>query len=112
MSIETVRNFMRTAETNPEIQKKLQAIPKGGGQWTIREIVKVAEAAGFTFTPQDYEDAVNQLLTEKHMAGVLDDTELAIISGGLMCVSTDGTYCLCCPNPKPKDPSVHPIARF
>ncbi|MDQ2963150.1 MAG: Nif11-like leader peptide family natural product precursor [Pseudomonadota bacterium] len=111
MTIETVKQFMRKAETNSDIQRKLQAIPKGGGQWTIAEVVKLAAAAGFAFTAKDYEDTVNQTLAEKHAAGALNETELALISGGLMCISTDNTTCLCCPNPKPKDPGTHPVYR-
>jgi predicted ribosomally synthesized peptide with nif11-like leader len=110
MSVQIVKQFLQKAENNPELQKKFQAIPKGGGQWTIAEIVKIAGAAGFTFTPQDYEDTVNQVLAEKHAAGALNDAELALISGGLMCVSTDNTHCTCCPNPTPNPGTSHPIS--
>jgi len=109
MSIEAVREFMKRAEHDASLQKKLQSVPKGGGQSTIAEIVKVAVGAGFTFTALDYEDAVNEVLSEKHAAGALNDSELALISGGLMCVSSQGSWCLCCPNPKPKPPG-HPVA--
>jgi predicted ribosomally synthesized peptide with nif11-like leader len=107
MSVEIVKQFMQTAETNPAIQRQLQAVPKGG-QLTIGEFVKIGSKAGFTFTEMDYEDAVNEMLAAKHAAGVLNDTELALISGGMMCVSSDGTHCLCCPNPKPKPGTQHP----
>jgi predicted ribosomally synthesized peptide with nif11-like leader len=110
MSIERVREFMKSAEHDQSLQKVLQSIPKGGGQWTVTEVVKVAAKAGFQFTAQDYEDAVNQVLSEKHAAGALNDAELALISGGLMCVSSDGSWCTCCPNPKPKPGTSHPIA--
>ncbi len=109
MSIEIVKQFLNKAETTPTLQKQLQAIPKGGGQWTIAEVVKIAAKAGFKFSAQDYEDAVNKVLSEKHAAGALNEAELALISGGLMCVSSDNTSCLCCPNPKPKDPGTHPV---
>src|SRR3954453_23965850 len=103
MSTEAVKKFLKQAENTPELQKKLQSIPKVGGQWSIAEIVKLAAASGHEFTAIDYEDAVDEMLTEKHAAGALNDSELALISGGLMCTSTDGTTCTCCPNPKPKD---------
>jgi predicted ribosomally synthesized peptide with nif11-like leader len=112
MSVNTVKEFLKQAETKKDLKQKLQAIPKGGGQWSIGEIVKIAAAAGFTFTAQDYEDAVNQILQEKHAAGALSEGELALVSGGLMCVSSDGTTCLCCPNPKPKRPGQHPVTAF
>ena len=72
-------------------------------------MVKLAAASGFSFTAQDYEDTVEGMLAEKHAAGALNDSELALISGGLMCVSTDGTTCKCCPNPKPKPGTQHPV---
>ncbi len=112
MSIETVKQFMKQAEATPDLQKKIDAIPKGGGQWTIAEIVKIAAAAGFSFTAKDYEDVVNEMLAQKHAAGALSDSELALISGGLMCVSSDGTYCLCCPVQKPKPGGTHPVTRL
>jgi predicted ribosomally synthesized peptide with nif11-like leader len=107
MSVEIVKRFMHTAEDNPSIQRQLQAVPKGG-QLTIGEFVKIGAKAGFTFTEQDYEDAVSEMLSAKHAAGALNDTELALISGGLMCVSSDGTHCLCCPNPTPNPGTQHP----
>ena len=39
------------------------------GWWNVAEFVKVADEAGFQFTAQDYEDAVNKVLSEKHAAG-------------------------------------------
>ena len=76
MSIESVKQFLAKSETTPELQSRLKAIPKGGGQWTIAEIVKIAATAGFQFTAQDYEDAVNEVLRAKHAAGELNDAEL------------------------------------
>ena len=97
MSAVSVRQFLEKAEATPSLQKQLQAIPKGGGQWTVAEVVKVAAKAGFQFTAQDYDDAVNKVLSEKHAAGALNDAELALISGGLMCESSQGSWCTCCP---------------
>jgi predicted ribosomally synthesized peptide with nif11-like leader len=109
MSVENVREFMKKVENDPSLQKMLQSVPKGGGQWSVTELVKVGAKSGFQFTALDYEDAVNQILSEKHAAGALNDAELALISGGLMCVSSDGTTCTCCPNPKPAPGTSHPI---
>jgi predicted ribosomally synthesized peptide with nif11-like leader len=108
MSIEAVREFMNQAETTPALRKQIRAIPKGAGQWTVAEFVKIAANAGFKFTLQDYEDAVNQILAQKHAAGALNDTELALVTGGLMCVSSDGTHCTCCRVQTPPDPTTHP----
>src|SRR4051794_39285507 len=107
MSAEAVKQFLKKAESTPELQRKLQAVPKGGGQTSVAEIVKLAAAHGFEFTTTDYETAVDDMLTEKHAAGGLSDSELALISGGLMCISSDGTNCRCCLVQKPSDPSTH-----
>jgi predicted ribosomally synthesized peptide with nif11-like leader len=109
MSVENVRQFMRKAENTPTLQKQLKSIPQGGGQRTVAEIVKIAANAGFNFGAQDYEDAVNQVLAEKHAAGQLNEAELALITGGMMCVSSQGSWCLCCgPDQHPKPGTSHP----
>jgi predicted ribosomally synthesized peptide with nif11-like leader len=100
MSVANVKKFMKKAQTDKALDAKLQAIPKGAGQKTVAEIVKIAGKAGFKFSAQDYEDAVNKLLDEKHAAGALNDDELALVAGGLMCVSSDGSKkCTCCTKP-------------
>ena len=74
------------------------------------QIVKLAAGAGFTFTAQDYDDAVSAMLQEKHAAGALSETELALVTGGLWCVSSDGTSkCTCCTVQKPARPGTHPF---
>lgn len=107
MSVEIIKRFMQSAETNPSIQRQLQAVPRGG-QLSVGEFVKIGAKAGFAFTEQDYEDAINEMLSAKHAAGALNDTELALISGGLMCVSSDGTHCLCCKVQTPNPGTQHP----
>jgi predicted ribosomally synthesized peptide with nif11-like leader len=109
MSIETVKQFLQKAETTPDLQKQIQAIPKGAGTRTVAEFVKVADVAGYKFTAQDYDDAVTDVLAQKHAAGALNDVELALVTGGLMCTSTDQTTCTCCPNPKPPDGTTHGV---
>jgi predicted ribosomally synthesized peptide with nif11-like leader len=111
MSVETVKQFMQVAETNPGIQKQLRSVPRGG-QLTIGEFVKIGGKAGFTFTEQDYEDAMNEMLSAKHSAGALNDTELALISGGLMCLSSDGTHCTCCKVQTPNPGTQHPYTLY
>jgi predicted ribosomally synthesized peptide with nif11-like leader len=97
MSVEKVKQFMSKAQTDKALQSQIQAAPKGAGTKTVAELVKIASKAGFTFTPQDYEEAVNELLEEKHAAGALNDEELALVSGGMMCISSDGSKtCTCC----------------
>jgi hypothetical protein len=108
MSVKTVRRFLHKAEKAPDLQRKLQAIPKGGGQWTVAEVVKLAEREDFRFTAQDYEDAVNDILAEQHAAGALNEAEIALIAGGIMCISSDGTSCKCCKVQTPSPGTTHP----
>jgi hypothetical protein len=108
MSILSVRLFLQKAEETPEIQRKLQAIPKGGGQWTVKHVVRLASETGISFTAQDYEDAVTEMLDEKHAAGVFNQAEIALISGGIMCISSDGTHCKCCATQTPGPGTTHP----
>jgi predicted ribosomally synthesized peptide with nif11-like leader len=97
MSVANVKKFMKKTQSDKALDAKLKAIPLRAGQKTISEIIKVADKAGFKFTAQDYEDAVNELLDEKHAAGVLSDEELALVAGGVMCESSDKTKtCTCC----------------
>ena len=97
MPTDTVKKFLKQAESSSEIQAKLQEIPKASGKSSIEDVVKVAAAAGYDFTAEDYEEALEETLAEKHAAGALSDSELALISGGLMCVSSDATKkCTCC----------------
>jgi len=110
MSVQTVLQFMKKADSDPNLRARLDAIPKGAGQRTITQYIELAGSAGYTFTAQDYDDAVNQVLAQKHAAGALNDDELSLIAGGLFCVSTDNTHCTCCPNPTPLPPGTHPIA--
>jgi predicted ribosomally synthesized peptide with nif11-like leader len=97
MSTANVKKFMKKAQSDKALDAKLKAIPMRAGQKTVAEIVKIADKAGFKFSVQDYEDAVNELLDEKHAAGALNDEELALVAGGMMCVSSDQSKkCTCC----------------
>jgi len=62
MSLETVKKFSETADTDPALQVKLGVVSKSGRTRDdqIAEIVKIADAAGFKFTPQDYESFVKE----------------------------------------------------
>jgi predicted ribosomally synthesized peptide with nif11-like leader len=97
MSVANVKKFIKKAQSDKALDAKLKAVPMRAGQKTIAQIVKIADKAGFKFTAQDYDDAVNELLDEKHAAGALSDEELALVAGGVMCVSSDQSKkCTCC----------------
>jgi len=97
MSVENVKKFINKAQSDKALDAKLKAVPMRAGQKTVGEIVKIASQAGFKFSAQDYDDAVSQLLEEKHAAGALNDEELALVAGGMMCVSSDASKkCTCC----------------
>jgi predicted ribosomally synthesized peptide with nif11-like leader len=97
MSVENVRSFIAKARGDNALDAKLQAVRMGAGQTTIAEIIKIADQAGYKFTAEDYDEAVNDVLNEKYAAGALNDEELALVAGGMMCVSSDATKkCTCC----------------
>ena len=57
----TMRNrdaeaFLKQAQTDEQLRKQLQQI-KTTGKQSMAEIVRIAAAAGFNFTVQDYEEA-------------------------------------------------------
>jgi predicted ribosomally synthesized peptide with nif11-like leader len=83
MSVQTVRDFIKHAESTPRLQAQLDSIPKGQGEKTLDQLVKLGATAGYTFSAEDYKKAVTELLAQKHAAGALSYDELCLIMGGL-----------------------------
>ena len=53
--------FLKQAQNDAEIRQQLQQI-KLGGPKKLAEIVRIATAAGFSFTTQEYEEAARAQL--------------------------------------------------
>ena len=80
MSIEIAKQFLQKAESDSVLKAKLQAGPRGSKEQTLAEVVRIAAAAGFTFTAQHYQAAVNETLSQQHE---LSETELEKVAGGI-----------------------------
>src|SRR5262245_11134225 len=84
MSSEAVQKFWQKAQQDPALLKKLTAIPPDDQQAAIATLVKVAAAAGFVFTAQEYDAAIKEELTRQHAAAELSDQQLEAVAGGLL----------------------------
>jgi predicted ribosomally synthesized peptide with nif11-like leader len=82
MSIETAKQFLTKAQSDAALQARLQAINSDSKEQILAELLPIAAAAGFNFSAQDYEAAVDEILQQKHAAGESDDAELETVSGG------------------------------
>ena len=61
MQVHTVKDFSEKVEDNHDLQKKLQVVAENSNtQEAVAELVKIAEEAGFNFTPADYTEARKQ----------------------------------------------------
>jgi predicted ribosomally synthesized peptide with nif11-like leader len=82
MSVQTVRDFWQKANQDSALQKKLSATQSIAKDAAIADVIRIAAAAGFSFTQAEYETAVKEELARQHAAGDLNDESLAAIAGG------------------------------
>ena len=66
--------FLERAQADAKISAKIQAALEKGATVTTAEVLKIAKASGFTFTPEQFERAVKKSYAERFAAG---DTSLA-----------------------------------
>ena len=96
MSLETVKKFSETADTDPALQVKLGVVSKRGGAPAdqFAEIVKIADAAGFKFTPQDYQSFVKELdaQTEAAMQFIQKAKTNPVLKAKLMAIPRGSSY--------------------
>ena len=81
MSEATVRAFWQKVKTDPALQKQLDAIPHGPKETAAPAVIRVAAAAGFAFSAEEYEAAVEEELARRHAARELSEEELARVAG-------------------------------
>ncbi len=73
--------FLKQAQKDTQLREQLQQI-KMTGPKRLAEIVRIATAAGFTFTTQQYEEAARAQLAAKAPAGrQLTDEQLISVAG-------------------------------
>jgi predicted ribosomally synthesized peptide with nif11-like leader len=69
--------FLKQAQNDTELREQLQQI-KMTGRKRLAEIVRIATAAGFSFTTQEYEEVARVQLAAK---GLLTDEQLISVAG-------------------------------
>jgi predicted ribosomally synthesized peptide with nif11-like leader len=72
--------FLKRAQNDVQLREQLQQI-KTTGKERLAEIVRIATAAGFNFSTQEYEEADNARLTAKGMKGcqTADDQRASMV---------------------------------
>jgi predicted ribosomally synthesized peptide with nif11-like leader len=74
-------SFLKQAQKDTQLREQLQQI-KMTGTKRLAEIVRIATAAGFSFTTQEYEEAARVQLAAKGIAGrQLTDEQLISVAG-------------------------------
>jgi predicted ribosomally synthesized peptide with nif11-like leader len=82
MSVETVRAFWQKVRQEPALEEQLRQIQSDSMEASSAAVARVAAAAGFSFTAEAYEAAVQEELARQHAADQLTDQELEQAAGG------------------------------
>src|SRR5262245_11569091 len=83
MSMQGVRDFWQRIEEDQPIRKQLEAIEADSRRQAHETILRIANAAGFSFTLEEYEAAVEERIAKMHAASELTDKEMSGAAGGL-----------------------------
>lgn len=75
--------FLKRAQNDAQLREQLQQI-KATGKERLAEIVRIATAAGFNFSTQEYEEADSARLTAKGKKGRQLSDEQLISAAGCM----------------------------
>lgn len=79
MSVKNAKSFYVRVTTDEEFRDRLEQTV------TAKERRKIIQAAGYEFTIEEWETAKEQILAASDLnEGELNDTELTVISGGLL----------------------------
>ena len=82
MSAQAVQDFVQKAQSDPALQRQLQGVKSKDKNATIAGLVKIAAAAGFAFTAQEWRAAVKEELARRHAAAELSEEQLSLVAGG------------------------------
>lgn len=61
--------FLDAANTDPEINKKVEEAMEKGALVTVDELMKIAHHAGFEFSKEEFESAVRRNMEERFASG-------------------------------------------
>ncbi len=82
MTIESVKQFLETAQSDNGLRMKLTAIDVTDRSATLDAVVKLATESGFAFTAEEFLTVAHDEITRRQQAGELSDQQLEEISGG------------------------------
>jgi predicted ribosomally synthesized peptide with nif11-like leader len=78
-----VRAFLKQIRKDEKLRNQLQFIKSTNKQQWLPEIVRIANAAGYTFTAEQYEAAAREQLAAKgHGACEISEEELVSFASG------------------------------
>jgi len=75
-----VQGFLKQVKKNEQLRKQMQQIKKTNRQESLAEIVKIADAAGFKFTAQDYEETARAQLAGTGNVNQLTEEQLISVA--------------------------------
>src|SRR5262245_61135180 len=93
MSVQAVREFWQKAQQDPALRQQLEPLKTDDKAAPTAGVVRIAAAAGFAFTAEEYEVAVRQCLAQRHAAGELASDQLDIVAGGQAIVPPRSVRC-------------------
>ena len=77
MSIESAKAFYSRMTTDEAFRSQLEQAASG------EERTSILQAAGYDFTPEEWQAATTQIQDSNSASGELSDTELTAVSGGV-----------------------------
>jgi predicted ribosomally synthesized peptide with nif11-like leader len=90
MSRQAVRDFWQKAQGDPALRQQLEGVTTDDKEAAIAAVVKIAAAAGFTFTAADYEAALKEALAREYAVGQLQEEQLQQAVGGALTYAANG----------------------
>jgi predicted ribosomally synthesized peptide with nif11-like leader len=91
--------FLKTAQKDPKLNARVRAAAENGGKTTAKEVLKIAQEAGYSFTGEEFETAVRADMARRFAAGdvtlrrMVNDAEPLSSSCAKGCLSWSISYC-------------------
>jgi predicted ribosomally synthesized peptide with nif11-like leader len=82
MSTQAVHDFWQKAQTDPLLRQQLQGARTDDNARSNAAVAKIAAAAGFSFTAEEYDATLKEELARRFAAGELSQEELGQVAGG------------------------------
>ncbi len=82
LSMQNIFDFWKKTKTDAGLRQQLSLINEKEPVAIVAAVVKLATEAGFEFTAEQYNAAVEEELARQHASGELNDAHLQWIAGG------------------------------